>query len=401
MLRSIKYGLYGAVIAGLIAAPVVWSSVDRTVHVNVDGQSTSFRTTAGSVGEALSDHGLHADNHDLLAPSASSKITDGMEIVLRRGRLLHLQVDGRSIEVWTTYRTVQSALAALGYSTQDFVSVSRSRRLPLGPTDISIRTPRSITVIHDGITQTVLTTEPTVGQMLDEIGVRVGANDTLSVPANTNTVQGQVITLERVERKSVTSAEALAFRTSRQNDPNLDKGSTRVVTPGRDGKVQVTYLVVYVDGVVVTRTKVKAVTVAEPRTKVLAVGTRQVIVIRSPGDTASQSSGGASVPSAPVPSPGSAKAIARELLAGYGWGDQEYSCLVQMWNRESGWRVSAANPSGAYGIPQALPGSKMSSAGPNWQTSARTQIAWGLGYIKARYSTPCGAWSFWQGHNYY
>ena len=72
-----------------------------------------------------------------------------------------------------------------------------------------------------------------------------------------------------------------------------------------------------------------------------------------------------------------------------------------MWSRESGWRTNAANPSGAYGIPQALPGSKMSSAGPDWQTNAETQIKWGLGYIAARYDTPCGAWSFWQAHNYY
>jgi hypothetical protein len=72
-----------------------------------------------------------------------------------------------------------------------------------------------------------------------------------------------------------------------------------------------------------------------------------------------------------------------------------------MWTRESGWRVNAANPSGAYGIPQALPGSKMASAGPNWQTDATTQIKWGLGYIKARYNSPCDAWALWQQQGWY
>jgi hypothetical protein len=78
----------------------------------------------------------------------------------------------------------------------------------------------------------------------------------------------------------------------------------------------------------------------------------------------------------------------------YGWGDDQFGCLVDLWNKESGWNVYATNPSsGAYGIPQALPGDKMATAGADWQTSAATQIKWGLGYISGRYGTPCGAWS--------
>jgi hypothetical protein len=78
------------------------------------------------------------------------------------------------------------------------------------------------------------------------------------------------------------------------------------------------------------------------------------------------------------------------------------SPLVQMWDRESGWNPSADNPSsGAYGIPQALPASKMASAGADWQTNPTTQIKWGLGYIKATYGTPSAAWVFWQAHNWY
>jgi hypothetical protein len=106
-------------------------------------------------------------------------------------------------------------------------------------------------------------------------------------------------------------------------------------------------------------------------------------------------------PAAPVPSPGSAKAIALSILQSEGMGSDQYSCLVSLWDRESGWRVNAANPSGAYGIPQALPGSKMASAGPNWQTNPRTQILWGLSYISARYGNPCGAWAHSQSTGWY
>lgn len=106
-------------------------------------------------------------------------------------------------------------------------------------------------------------------------------------------------------------------------------------------------------------------------------------------------------PSAGIPSPGSAQAIALAILNAEGMGNDQYSCLVSLWNRESHWRVNAENPDGAYGIPQALPGNKMASAGPDWQTNATTQIKWGLGYIKARYGTPCGAWAHSQSTGWY
>ena len=100
--------------------------------------------------------------------------------------------------------------------------------------------------------------------------------------------------------------------------------------------------------------------------------------------------------------PADAQATAYAMMAGYGWGDDQFACLVSLWNKESGWNYQAHNrSSGAYGIPQALPGSKMASAGGDWATNAGTQIAWGLGYITGRYGTPCGAWSHSQAHGWY
>jgi hypothetical protein len=101
-------------------------------------------------------------------------------------------------------------------------------------------------------------------------------------------------------------------------------------------------------------------------------------------------------------SPAGAQASARGMLAGYGWGDDQFGCLVSLWNKESGWNYQAHNSSsGAHGIPQALPGSKMASAGADWQTNAATQVAWGLGYISGRYGSPCGAWSHSQSTGWY
>jgi len=99
---------------------------------------------------------------------------------------------------------------------------------------------------------------------------------------------------------------------------------------------------------------------------------------------------------------GSAQRTAQGMLGRYGWSSGQFSCLSPLWERESGWSVTAENPgSGAYGIPQALPGSQMASAGPDWRTDAATQITWGLGYIRGRYGSPCAAWAHEEAYGWY
>jgi hypothetical protein len=89
------------------------------------------------------------------------------------------------------------------------------------------------------------------------------------------------------------------------------------------------------------------------------------------------------------------------LLQERGWAGQ-FTCLNLLWNRESGWNYQAYNSSsGAYGIPQALPGYKMATIASDWRTNPATQIKWGLNYIADRYGTPCGAWSHSQATGWY
>ena len=99
---------------------------------------------------------------------------------------------------------------------------------------------------------------------------------------------------------------------------------------------------------------------------------------------------------------GSPQQIAEAMLGSFGWSSSQFSCLDPLWEHESGWSVTAYNAgSGAYGIPQALPGSRMASAGPDWQTDAATQIKWGLEYIEDTYGSPCGAWDHEQATGWY
>jgi hypothetical protein len=137
-------------------------------------------------------------------------------------------------------------------------------------------------------------------------------------------------------------------------------------------------------------------------------------VLASPAEVAAASSGTSTSPgtgtggggviyvTSTPPDPDTAQSIAYNVMGSFGFAPQTYfGCLQDIWNRESGWVYDAENASGAYGIPQALPGSKMASAGADWETDPATQIRWGLGYIKDVYGNPCNAWAFEEANGYY
>jgi hypothetical protein len=101
--------------------------------------------------------------------------------------------------------------------------------------------------------------------------------------------------------------------------------------------------------------------------------------------------------------PKGAREVTKELMdEKYGWGNKQYACLDELWIKESNWNYRASNKrTGAHGIPQALPATKMDSAGTDWRTNPVTQISWGLRYIEVRYDTPCKAWAKFKRSNWY
>ena len=142
--------------------------------------------------------------------------------------------------------------------------------------------------------------------------------------------------------------------------------------------------------------------VAKPKLASPAVVAAANAVTTGGTGSGSGGSGGIVYVTSTPPDPGSAQSIAYNMLASFGFSPTTFfGCLKDIWNRESGWRYDAENASGAFGIPQALPGSKMASAGADWQTNPATQIKWGLGYIKAIYGDPCKAWAFEEANGYY
>jgi uncharacterized protein YabE (DUF348 family) len=275
--RSIKYGLYGAVVAGLVggAAAFATSADAASVTLVVDGQSKKIQTTASSVSGALKGAGYHVGNHDLVAPALKSHLKNGTKIVYKRGRLLHLNVDGTSKAVWTTEPTVAAALEALGYPVTDFVSVSRSKRLPLGSTSIALRSPKQVSVTADKHTVQSISTAPTVGQVLTELGIKVGAHDRVTPAQTAPLTEGLAVRVQRVVIKRVTKHKAIAFTVVQHSDKSMYRDQTKVLTHGKQGSADLIYNVVYVDGKATQRTLVKRVVTAQPKTKVEKVGTKK------------------------------------------------------------------------------------------------------------------------------
>ena len=228
------------------------------------------------------------------------------------------------------------------------------------------------------------------------------------------------------QTSTTTVDEPQVHGTVKKETDALPKGETKVETAGVDGLVRTTYEVTTQDGKEISRTPVAQVVVTQKVDEVVLVGTgaqqeaaaqaeqeaaaqaqaqqEAAAQAQAQQEAAAQADGGGegSGNSAPAPAanpgagtdPDSAKAIARSMMAGHGWGDSEFSCLENLWTRESSWNYQAENASsGAYGIPQALPGTKMSEVADDWATNPTTQITWGLNYISGRYGTPCSAWA--------
>jgi uncharacterized protein YabE (DUF348 family) len=371
-----------------------FATLNKSVTVDVNGTRTTLTTLASTVGDLLADRGVSVSSRDLVAPALDQPVPRDGEVVVRTARQLELEIDGRSELVWTTGATVGEALADVGVRADDVrLSVSRSASVSRLSEPVEVFTPKQFTAEVDGEVLTTVTEATTVGAALHELGVAVSDADRISVPLGDAASDGMTVAVTRSVARDGTETTVVPFKTIEEEDPTLYKGEKKVAQKGKAGERIVTFTTTEVDGEEVDREVLTEVVVSTPRNEIVKIGTK------NPPPKPKSSSGKASVPNVSVKvSPGSAKAIARELVS----DNDQFKCLVALWDRESGWRTTAANSfSGAYGIPQALPGSKMASAGSDWRTNPATQIKWGLGYIKGRYGTPCDAWGVFKSKGWY
>lgn len=186
-----------------------------------------------------------------------------------------------------------------------------------------------------------------------------------------------------ITEKTIVEVQSIPFETVTKNVANgASETKDQVLQEGREGKKEVTYRGKYQNDVEIERTEVSSVVLEEPVNKIVQVRAKQ---------TTSRSSSGRTYISGSV---AEYQAYARARCSAYGWSTADFNCLVALWNKESKWNPNAYNSgSGAYGIPQALPASKMATAGTDYRTNYKTQINWGLSYISSGYGSPSAAWS--------
>lgn len=347
----------------------------KTVTIDVDGELTSVTSYGRTVDDVLAVAEIAPAVVDDVAPALDAPVGDESTVVVRTQHRVEVEIDGEVLPLDTTAHTVGELLGKLGPAGEGAIAnASRSAPLVEGGEPVRISTLKTLQVAVDGAVIPVVSPEPSVGGILSTMELTLGEGDRTSVPLDAAAVDGMLVVVSRSITDQSVVTEALPFTVEEVEDPNLPKGQRVTVTTGKVGEATSTYAVETVGGIEVSRTVLSQDVTREPQNEVIKVGTMEVVTV-------------------PV-DPGSARATAKDLVLAQGWGEDQFACLDKLWNKESKWNHTAENKSsGAYGIPQALPGSKMASAGADWRTNPATQIRWGLGYIEGRYGTPCGAWS--------
>ena len=281
--------------------------------------------------------------------------------------------------------------------------------------------------LSDGYKMTVLTSKNNVKEILEDNNIIIKDDEKVLPSQDENISSDKIIKISKKSEQEVEVAkvsesgidatleslleaystivekievieEAIPFETvTKDISDGAESTKNQVIQEGKEGLRRVTYKVKYQNETEIERTQISEEIIEEPVNKIVQVKSN---VVSSRAETASR---------AETPARGAVtgtvaeyQEYARQRCYEYGWNDSDVSALINLWNKESGWNMYTRNSrSGAYGIPQALPASKMASAGSDYMTNYKTQINWGLSYIKSRYGSPSNAWSSFRSKGWY
>lgn len=358
------------------------SSDERVITV-YDGESElTFITKATTVREALKKSQTVLGANDAVEPGLDTQLTaSNYHLNVYRARPV-LVIDGERREtVISPYKSAKQIVEKAGISLnpEDITKVERVEDvLTDGAAAQKVVVDRAVPIKIElyGMAAEIRTQANTVAELMKEKGVVMGAQDGASYPVEQPIVAGMTVRIWRNGTQTVTQEQPIPMPVRTIRNADKDVGFMEVQTPGKTGKKTVTYEVNMQNGREIGRKEIQSVVTEQPVEQVVVVGTK-----RKGGD------------------PTSNRVLGKQMMLEAGFGEDQWTCLDKLWTKESGWNQYADNPgSDAYGIPQALPGTKM---GPGWQDDPEVQIRWGLGYVKGRYGTPCGAWSAFQAKGWY
>lgn len=345
----------------------------RVVTVHIDGETRTIATNAETVKAVLERMGTEIGEHDKTEPSLSQEVrgTD-FTINVYRARPIAVVDGANNYTVMTAERAPREIAEDAGFETkpEDQFNFERSDDPFSGApgTQMVIKRAKTITFDLYGTSSALSTNENTVSDLLKEKGVSLEDGDELNVPKESRITEGMTVSIAKVGRAVETVEEPAAFPEEQIKDAGQPTTYKKIQTPGKNGKKLVTYEIVSINGGTPERKVVKEVITEEPIKQVVIVGVK--------------------------PFNGNVSADKQAIMLAAGISESDFQYVDYIIGRESGWRVNATNGR-TWGLCQALPGSKMSSAGADWETNPITQMRWCNGYAIGRYGSWAGAYSAW------
>ena len=370
----------GMLTLGQFSMQTVYAKDSKVVTI-YDGSAEKVIVTRGqTVADALRDANIKTDKNDQINPAINSKLTGSYTVVnINRARSITVSDGAKTARILTAAQSDQEIAKAAGMpmlseDTAKLSQIAPSDMISNGGAGLELVITRA-KIVHltlYGQEMTVRTQEKTVDGLLSQLDVKMSKSDTISVSRNDSIKNEMSFQIWRNGVQTVQSEEDVPFTTQKVNDATKSVGYDQIQTPGQNGKKTVIYQVNMQNGKEVSRNKISEVVTIQPVNQVEVIGTK---VVLPPGSHT-------------------------DWMAMAGISSSDYGYVEYIISHESGWRYNASNPSGAYGLPQALPGSKMASAGADWATNPITQLKWVNGYV-SRYGGWAGAYAHWQANGNY
>jgi len=271
----IKVGAQLLVLCGLVAGLVAFVGNNKTITLNVDGKASSVQSFGGTVAQVVKSANLDLKPGDRVSPSLDATVRNGTVININQAKEVKVSLDGAEKTVNTTAQDVEDLVTELGVASASSVSAPKDAALSLAGSYVSISTPKTVSIVADGKVNTATTTAPTVGKVLEDSGVTLGANDRTSQPANANVVNNMVIKVSRVDTsQTAVTSEDVPFETVTAENADMLKGEKEVTQAGVAGKLERTFKLVLVDGREASRTLVSENVAVQPVTEKVSVGTK-------------------------------------------------------------------------------------------------------------------------------
>nr|WP_256127929.1 resuscitation-promoting factor [Arthrobacter sp. SDTb3-6] len=273
-MNFLKISGQAAVLIALVAGLMTFMGANKSISLTVDGTASSVSTFGGSVADVLNKAHVTVGPEDRVTPALGTQVESGTAITVDTAKNVKVNLDGTERTVTTTSNKIKGLISQLGVAANARVSEPADALLA-SASDISIITPKPVTLIADGKTAVKTTTAATVADVLTEAGIKLGAADLVSVPAESDVVANMVVKVSRVNNSgTVSETSPLAFKTTETVDPTMYKDQSKTVRAGVAGTLQTNFRTVAIDGQVVSRSETGTKVLTAPIDAQVTVGSK-------------------------------------------------------------------------------------------------------------------------------